>query len=50
MSQQTLREVRDSLLQMNTIQHEREFCERWLCKSECEICPKVGDGPHQAAF
>lgn len=37
MSQQTLREVRDSLLQMNTIQHEREFCERWLCKSECYL-------------
>ena len=35
MSQQALREARDSLLRMNAIHNEREFCERWLCKSEC---------------
>ncbi|ARU02690.1 DUF6626 family protein [Yoonia vestfoldensis] len=37
MSQQTLREVRDSLLHLNAVNSEREFCERWLCKSECYL-------------
>jgi hypothetical protein len=37
MSQQTLHEVRNSLLRMNVIQNEREFCESWLCKSECYL-------------
>lgn len=37
MSQQTLHAVRNSLLQMNAIASEREFCERWLCKSECYL-------------
>jgi hypothetical protein len=37
MSQQTLHTVRDSLRRMNAIASEREFCEHWLCKSECYL-------------
>ena len=35
MSRKLLHEVRDVLKQSNAIVSEREFCERWLGKSEC---------------
>ena len=35
MSRKLLHEVRDVLKQSNAIVNEREFCERWLGKSEC---------------
>ena len=35
MSRQLLHEVRDVLRAANAIASEREFCERWLGKSEC---------------
>ena len=35
MSRQILHEVRDVLRAADAIASEREFCERWLGKSEC---------------
>ena len=35
MSRELLHEVRDVLIQANAIVSEREFCQRWLGKSEC---------------
>ena len=35
MSRELLHEVRDVLRAANAIENEREFCERWLGKSEC---------------
>lgn len=35
MSRQLLHEVRDALRAADAIASEREFCERWLGKSEC---------------
>ena len=35
MSRQLLHEVRDVLRAADAIASEREFCERWLGKSEC---------------
>ena len=35
MSRELMHEIRDALKKTNAITSEREFCERWLGKSEC---------------
>lgn len=35
MSRELMHEIRDLLKKTNAITSEREFCERWLGKSEC---------------
>lgn len=35
MSRELMHEIRDVLKATNAITSEREFCERWLSKSEC---------------
>jgi len=37
MSRQLLHEVRDVLRAADAIASQREFCERWLGKSECYL-------------